>query len=115
MSIEIKTINALVLMGVPVKSKGARYIVESMKIFEESHEWTNIKTTCLYEKIAEKYNTKPDCVERNIRHAFLTAVSKENTEFSDKYLGKNSRGNTNRLATLYIRLKQEAGNEESIY
>ena len=115
MNIENKAINALILMGAPMNSKGAKYIVESMKIFEESNEWTNIKTTCLYEKIAEKHNTDPRRVERNIRTAFLTIVSKGNVEYSDKYLGKNSRGNTNRLATLYIRLKQEDSDAERIY
>ena len=115
MNIENKAINALILMGAPMKSKGAKYIVEAMRIFDESNEWTNVKTACLYEKIAEKHNTKPSRVERNIITVFLNIVSKGNVEYSDKYLGKNSRGNTNRLATLYIRLKQEAGNEESIY
>ena len=115
MNIENKTINALILMGAPMKSMGAKYIVEAMRIFDESHEWSNIKTSFLYEKISEKHNTDPRRVERNIRTAFLTIVSKGKAEYSDKYLGKNSRGNTNRLATLYIRLKQEAGDEESIY
>ena len=115
MNIENKAINALILMGAPMKSKGAKYIVEAMRIFDESNEWTNVKTVCLYEKIAEKHNTKPIRVERNIRTVFLTIVSKGNVEYSDKYLGKNSRGNTNRLSTLYIRLKQEDGDAERIY
>ena len=115
MNIENKTINALILMGAPMKSMGSKYIVEAMCIFDESNEWTNIKTTCLYEKIAEKHNTTPRCVERNIRTVFLTIVSNGNVEYSDKYLGKNSRGNTNRLATLYIRLKQEDSDAERIY
>ena len=115
MNIENKTINALILMGAPMKSKGAKYIVEAMRIFDESNEWTNLKTDCLYEKIAEKHNTKPSRVERNITNVFLTIVSKGNVEYSDKYLGKNSRGNTNRLATLYIRLKQEDSDAERIY
>ena len=115
MNIENKAINALILMGAPMKSMGSKYIVEAMRIFDESNEWTNIKTTFLYEKIAEKHNTNPRCVERNIRTVFLTIVSKGNVEYSDKYLGKNSRGNTNRLATLYIRLKQEDSDAERIY
>ena len=115
MNIENKAINALILMGAPMKSKGAKYIVEAMRIFDESNEWTNLKTACLYEKIAEKHNTKPSRVERNIITVFLNIVSKGNVEYSDKYLGKNSRGNTNRLATLYIRLKQEDSDAESIY
>lgn len=115
MNIENKTICALFLMEAPMKSKGTKYIVESMKIFEESQEWTNLKTACLYEKIAEKHNTKPSCVERNIRSVFLNIVSKGSNYYSDKYLGKNSRGNTNRLATLYIRLKQEDSDAERIY
>ena len=115
MNIENKAIDAMILMGAPMKSMGSKYIVEAIRIFDESNGWTNIKTTCLYEKIAEKCNTTPKRVERNIRTVFLTIVSKGNVEYSDKYLGKNSRGNTNRLATLYIRLKQEAGDEESIY
>ena len=114
MNIQKKAINALILMGAPMKSKGAKYIVESMKIFEESNEWTNVNTMSLYKEIAKKYGTTASCVERSIRYLFLKLVSKGSNEYMDKYIG-NSRGNTNRLAIFYIRLKQEAVNEESIY
>ena len=112
---EKRVINALISMGAPMKSKGAKYIVDAMGVYDSSENWTNVKTMALYEEIAKNNKTTLLRVERNIRTAFLTIVSKGNVEYSDKYLGKNSRGNTNRLATLYIRLKQEAGDEESIY
>lgn len=115
MNIEKKAINALILMGAPMKSNGSKYIVDAMRIFDESNEWTSVNTLFLYEEIAKKYNTNPSCVERSIRYIFLKLSSDKNNEYVDKYIGKNSRGNTNRLAVLYIRLKQEAGDEESIY
>ena len=115
MNIEKKAINALILMGAPMKSTGTKYIVEAMSIFDESAEWTSVSTISLYEEIAKKYNTKASCVERSIRYLFLKLSSEKNNEYMDKYIGKNSRGNTNRLAVLYIRLKQEDGDEERIY
>ena len=114
MNIQKKAINALILMGAPVKSNGAKYVVEAMRIYDESAEWTSVNTLFLYEEIAKKYNTTASCVERSIRYLFLKLVSKGSNEYMDKYIGK-SRGNTNRLAIFYIRLKQEEVNEESIY
>lgn len=115
MNIQKKAINALILMGAPMKTNGTKYIVEAMRIFDESTEWTSVNTLFLYEEIAKKHNTTASGVERSIRYIFSKLSSEENNEYMDKYIGKNSRGNTNRLAILYIRLKQEAGNEESIY
>ena len=115
MNIQKKAINALILMGAPVKSNGAKYVVEAMRIYDESVEWTSVNTLFLYEEIAKKYNTTASCVERSIRYIFLKLSSDKNNEYVDKYIGKNSRGNTNMMAVLYIRLKQEAGDEESIY
>ena len=115
MNIEKKTIDALILMGAPMKNAGAKYIVEAIRIYEKSVEWTSVSTMSLYKEIAQKYGTTEVSVERSIRYLFFKLVSKGNNEYMDKYFGKNSRGNTNRLATFYIRLKQEAGDEESIY
>ena len=103
MNIENKAINALILMGAPVKTNGAKYVVEAMRIYDESAEWTSVNTLFLYEEIAKKYNTTASCVERSIRYLFLKHSSEKNNEHMDKYIGKNSRGNTNRLAILYIR------------
>ena len=111
---EKRVINALVSMGAPMKTKGAKYIVDAMEVYDSSENWTSVKTMALYEEIAKNNQTTLLRVERNIRHAFLSLVTKGNIEAVERYLGKNSRGNTNRLATLYIRLKQEENNERSI-
>ena len=111
---EKRVINALVSMGAPMKTKGAKYIVDAMGVYDSSENWTNVKTMALYEEIAKNNKTTLIRVERNIRHVFLVLVTKGNIETVERYLGKNSRGNTNRLATLYIRLKQEENNERSI-
>ena len=115
MNIQKKAINALILMGAPVKTNGAKYVVEAMRIYDESAEWTSVSTLFLYEEIAKKYNTTAICVERSIRYIFLKISSDKNNEYVDKYIGKNSRGNTNMMAVLYIRLKQEDGDAERIY
>ena len=48
-----RAINALIKMGMPADLKGFRYIVDAMCLFE--HEgWRCVKTTTLYQKIAEK-------------------------------------------------------------
>ena len=111
---EKRVINALISMGAPMKTKGTKYIVDAMGVYDSSENWTNVKTMALYEEIAKNNKTTLLRVERNIRHVFLGLVTKGNIEAVERYLGKNSRGNTNRLATLYIRLKQEENNERSI-
>ena len=60
----------------------------------------------MYSEIAKKHNTTSPRVERAIRHAFETAVTKGNQEMVDRYLDKLNTQNSNLLRTLYLRKQQ---------
>lgn len=102
-----KVYNALIDMGAPIKTRGAQYIVEAMCIYDSADEWTQVRTMDLYAEIAKRYGTEATRVERDIRYAFLKCVSNASEKAVEKYFGGNTRGNTNRLAALYIKLKRE--------
>ena len=102
-----KVYNALIDMGAPVKARGAQYIVDAMCIYDYADDWTKVKTMDLYAEIAKKHGSEYTRVERDIRYTFLKCVSNASEKALEKYFGGNTRGNTNRLAALYIKLKRE--------
>ena len=65
------------------------------------------KICSLYMDIAKKNNTTASRVERAIRHAFETALTKGNQELLDKYLDTANTQNSNLLRSLYFRLQME--------
>ena len=104
---ENKVYNALIDMGSPIKAQGVPYIAEALRIYDSSADWLSIGTMDLYSKIAEKYRTTPARVERGIRYVFDYTSKSGDPVAVEKYIGKNVKGKSNRLATFYIRLKQE--------
>ena len=52
-------------------------------------------------------------MERAIRHAFETAISKGNRESVEYYLDLINTQNSNLLRTLFLRMKQEEGRKIS--
>lgn len=105
-----KAIDALLEMGMPVNIKGFHYIVTAMCLFE--HEgWRCVKTTTLYQKIAEINNETASRVERAIRHAFSVVITKGHLETVEKYLSFHNTTNGNLLHVFYLRLKQEEEKE----
>lgn len=106
-----KTTNVLIELGISACSKGFKYIVDAMILFE-NEEWLESKIIALYHKIAKDNNATVASVERAIRHAFGTAITKGNLELVEKYLSLTNTTNGNLLHVLYIRLKQEIEKEE---
>lgn len=102
-----KVYNALIDMCAPIRTRGAQYIAEAMCIYDSAEQWTDVKTLELYSEIAKKYGNEPTRVERDIRYTFSKCISKGSEKAVEKYFGGNTRGNTNRLAALYIKLKRE--------
>lgn len=105
-----KAIDALLEMGMPADIKGFHYIVDAICLFE--HEgWRCVKTTTLYQKIAEINNETASSVERAIRHAFSVVITKGRLETVEKYLSFHNTTNGNLLHVFYLRLKQEEEKE----
>lgn len=107
-----KAINTLLEMGMPADIKGFHYIVDAICLFE--HEgWRCVKTTTLYQKIAEINNETASSVERAIRHAFSVVITKGRLETVEKYLSFHNTTNGNLLRVFYLRLKQEEEQENA--
>lgn len=104
--------DVLLKMGVPAGIKGFTYITDAIQIFDEMG--TNISITKeLYPAIAERNNTTPSRVEREIRHAFEVVRSRKgNLEVVEKYIGFKKCNNSSSLKTLYIRIKQDCKETE---
>ena len=101
-----KTINVLIELGIPANVAGFQYIVDAMCLFEDK-DWRNGKITVLYEKIAKMNNTTASRVERGMRTAFDSALSRGNSGQVARYLTFQKPTNGNLLHVLYLRLTEE--------
>ena len=99
-----KTINILLEMGMPANIKGFSYITDAMILFNDDMKFYHGKTMDLYNKIAEKNDTTSSRVERAIRHAFTTVLTKGDSQVVYKYLPQNNTTNSNLLHVLYLNL-----------
>lgn len=106
-----RAINALVEIGMPADIKGFEYIVDMMVLYQDEKE-RHSGIVNNYNSIAEKRNSTTSRVERAIRHAFGVAVSRGNAVAVEKYLSFDNTTNGNLLHLLYLRLEQEAEEEE---
>jgi len=105
MTIREQTEDALLNMGCSPANKGFGYICDAMELFKD--EELKQHTIDLYGKIAALNNTTASRVERAIRHAFSSLVTKGDLKVVEKYLSVINTNNSALLGTLYIRLKQE--------
>lgn len=60
-------------VGIPIKVKGFRYLREAILLVIENPDIINSVTKILYPAIAEKYNSDPKSVERDMRYAIKIA------------------------------------------
>ena len=101
------TMDILLRMGIPASVKGLTYICDAVELFDTDPYYPDGKICSLYMDIAKKNNTTASRVERAIRHAFETALTKGNQELLDKYLDTANTKNSNLLRSLYFRLQME--------
>lgn len=99
-------VDVLLEIGIPANVKGFTYIHDAMDLFDTDAYYSSGKICSLYAAIAKKRNTKPSSVDRAIRHAFETAISKGNRESVEYYLDVVNTQNSNLLRTLFLRMKQ---------
>lgn len=73
----------LLSIGIPPNLLGYMYLVEAMQMILLNPLYLQSVTKGLYIDIAKKYGTKPQRVERAIRHAINTAWLIGNVEYID--------------------------------
>jgi len=97
----------LIAMGMPVKLKGFKYIVDAVMLLDMP-EWKNPKWTALYYKIGVLNNDTESKVERAIRNAFTTTRNKvADYDLIEHYIGFTNCANSNSLIFLYKNIKEE--------
>ena len=106
-----RIVDTLVRIGIPVGNLGFKYVTDALLLLNDGkHE--NPQWTLLYEEIAEMNNTTKSRVERAIRHAFEVARDlKTDYEFVEHYIGFVNTQNSNTLALLNLRIKQDMEGE----
>ena len=74
-------------MGIPAHVKGYQYLRDAiLRVLADENLTGNI-TKELYPKVAAKYDTSPDRVERAIRHAIELAWVRGNVDLMTEYFG----------------------------
>jgi two-component system response regulator (stage 0 sporulation protein A) len=74
-------------LGVPAHIKGYIYLRESIQLVVNNIELMNSVTKKLYPKVADKYNTTANRVERAIRHAIEVTWNRGNISALNDYFG----------------------------
>ena len=104
----------LIEMGMPVKLKGFRYIVDAVMLLD-TPEWQNPKWTALYYKIAVMNQDTPSRVERAIRNAFTTTRNRvADYEMIEHYIGFTNCENSNSIVYLYKNIKRDFSEDECV-
>ncbi len=103
--------DVLLKIGIPAGVKGMTYICDAMELFDTDPYYPDGKISSLYADIARKHDTTSSRVERAIRHAFETALTKGNQEMLEQYLDVANTQNSNLLKSLYFRMRQKAKRE----
>ena len=86
-SIEVVVTELMHEMGIPAHVKGYQYLRDAiLRVLSDENLVNNI-TKELYPKVANKYNTSPDRVERAIRHAIELAWVRGNVDLMTEYFG----------------------------
>jgi two-component system response regulator (stage 0 sporulation protein A) len=86
-SIEVVVTELMHEMGIPAHVKGYQYLRDAILRALSDESLANNITKELYPKVADKYNTTPDRVERGIRHAIELAWVRGNVDLMTDYFG----------------------------
>lgn len=85
--LEIAINEVLYSLGISAKIKGFRYLREAIRLVVEKPEIINNVTRVLYPMVAERFNSNPHSVERDMRYAVKLAWDKGNVEMFQSYPG----------------------------
>lgn len=101
------TMDVLLKMRMPAHIKGTTYICDAIELFDTDPYYPEGKICSLYSAIAARHNTTATSVERAIRHAFETTLTKGDLKVLERYLDLTNTQNSNLLRTLYFHIKQD--------
>ncbi len=107
-----KVMDILLGIGIPANVKGLTYICDAIELFDTDPYYQDGKICSLYHDIAKKRDTTASRVERGIRHAFETALTRGNRELVERYLDVVNTQNSNLLRCLHFRIHQEERRKE---
>lgn len=105
-------VDILLKVGIPAGVKGFTYIYDAMIFFDTDTYYQDGKICSLYSAIAKKHGTTASRVERAMRHAFETAITRGDPTIVEHYLDLVNTQNSNLLRTLYLRISQERRHHE---
>jgi two-component system response regulator (stage 0 sporulation protein A) len=74
-------------VGITANVKGYYYLRDAILMVHENFDLMNHLTIGLYAKVAEKYNSTPQRVERAMRHAIETAWNRGNLKVLEEFFG----------------------------
>jgi hypothetical protein len=74
-------------LGIPDHLYGYKYLQTAIELSLEDPQIIYNMTCGLYPKVALRYNTRPQLVERGIRHAILCGWTRCDLEMQEKYFG----------------------------
>ncbi|MCD7847255.1 MAG: sporulation initiation factor Spo0A C-terminal domain-containing protein [Oscillospiraceae bacterium] len=84
--------------GIPASLMGYRYLESAVNLVLTEPEYLQRKVTSeLYPKIAEEFNTSPNCVERAIRHAITVAWDRGNSKKLYEFFGHSISSKTGKV------------------
>lgn len=101
------TMDVLLRIGIPASAKGLTYICDAIELFDTDPYYPDGKICSLYNDIAHRHDTTASRVERAIRFAFETALTRGDKELLEQYIDVANSQNSNLLRSLYFRLKRE--------
>jgi len=88
-SLEERTANLFLTVGIPAHIKGYQYLREAVKMVIENPDLMGRITKELYPGIAHRFGTTSSKVERAIRHAIEVAWNRGRIEALDEAFGRN--------------------------
>lgn len=112
-NLEVSITNLIHELGIPANIRGYVFLRDAIQmVIEEIGLMGNLSKT-LYPRIAERYDTTPNCVERGIRHAIEVAWNRGNIDLLNKLFGhtidrdKGKLTNSGFIAILADKLRME--------
>jgi two-component system response regulator (stage 0 sporulation protein A) len=112
-NLEASITNLIHELGIPANIRGYVFLRDAIQmVIEEVGLMGNLSKT-LYPRIADRYETTPNCVERGIRHAIEVAWNRGNVDLLNKLFGhtidreKGKLTNSGFIAILADKLRME--------
>lgn len=90
-------VEILLHAGIPAGVKGFTYIHDALDLLDTDPYYITGKVSALYESVAKMNQTTAAQVERAMRHAFETALTRGQAEQIERYLDPSNGQNSNQI------------------